>query len=53
MLKDLNLAVEAARESGAEIPMGDRAAALYQAYADAGQGGADFSGIIRMLATKA
>lgn len=53
MLKDLKLAVEAARESGAEIPMGDRAAALYQAYADAGQGGADFSGIIRMLAAKA
>lgn len=53
MLKDLKLAMEAAQESGAETPMGERAAALYQAYADAGQGSADFSGIIRMLGTKA
>ena len=49
MLKDLKLAMEAAEAAGAETPMGARAAELYQAYADAGQGGADFSGIIRML----
>ncbi len=52
MLKDLKLAMEAAQDAGAETPMGARAAELYQAYADQGQGGADFSGIIRMLAAK-
>ncbi len=50
MLKDLKLAMEAAQASSAETPMGARATELYQAYADQGQGGADFSGIIRMLA---
>ena len=36
----------------AEVPMGARARDLYQAFADAGQGGLDFSCIIRMLARK-
>ena len=49
MLKDLKLAAAAAAEAGADTPMGTKAAELYQAYADAGQGAADFSGIIRML----
>ena len=49
MLKDLKLAAQAAAETGAQTPMGARAAELYQAFADAGQGGLDFSGIIKML----
>jgi 3-hydroxyisobutyrate dehydrogenase len=49
MLKDLKLAMEAAGIVGADVPMGKRAAELYQAFADAGQGGMDFSAIIRTL----
>ncbi|MBX9732028.1 MAG: NAD-binding protein, partial [Sphingomonas sp.] len=52
MLKDLKLAMHAAEISGADTPMGAQAAALYQRFADQGQAGLDFSGIIRMLATK-
>jgi 3-hydroxyisobutyrate dehydrogenase len=49
MLKDLKLAMEAAHSVSADVPMGQRAAELYQAFSDAGQGGMDFSGIIRTL----
>ena len=49
MLKDLKLAMEAAHSVDATVPMGERAAALYQAFADAGQGGLDFSAIIKTL----
>lgn len=49
MLKDLKLAMDAAHSVGATVPMGERAAALYQAFADAGQGGLDFSAIIKTL----
>lgn len=49
MLKDLLLAKEAAASVGANTPMGARAAELYQAFADAGNGGQDFSAIIEML----
>ena len=49
MLKDLNLAMEAAQSVGADVPMGSRAAELYEAFAKAGQGGLDFSAIIRTL----
>jgi 3-hydroxyisobutyrate dehydrogenase len=49
MLKDLKLAAEAASDVGADTPMGAKAAALYQQFADAGQGGLDFSAIIKML----
>lgn len=49
MLKDLLLAMEAAKSAGAKVPMGERAAELYQAFADAGQGGVDFSAIIKTL----
>jgi 3-hydroxyisobutyrate dehydrogenase len=49
MLKDLRLAMEAARSAGAETPMGARAAELYERYVEQGEGGSDFSGIIRML----
>jgi 3-hydroxyisobutyrate dehydrogenase len=49
MLKDLKLAMEAAASVGAEVPMGERAAQLYQAFADGGAGGLDFSAIINDL----
>ena len=46
MLKDLRLAMEAAQSVDAEVPMGSRAAELYEAFAAAGNGGKDFSAII-------
>ena len=49
MLKDLNLSQEAAASVGADTPMGARARDLYQAFADAGNGGLDFSAIIKTL----
>ena len=49
MLKDLKLAVGAAHDVGASVPMGSAAEALYQAFANNGGGGLDFSAIIRML----
>ncbi|MEJ7928134.1 3-hydroxyisobutyrate dehydrogenase [Sphingobium sp. AN641] len=49
MLKDLKLAVQAAQSVDASIPMGNAAEALYQAFANSGQGGRDFSAIIKML----
>ena len=49
MLKDLKLAVAAAQDANASVPMGAAAEALYQAFANGGNGGLDFSGIIRML----
>ena len=49
MLKDLKLAMEAAASVGAKTPMGARAEELYEAFAAAGNGGMDFSGIIKSL----
>lgn len=49
MLKDLKLAMEAAEGAGAQVPMGARARELYEEFAAAGNGGTDFSGIIRTL----
>lgn len=49
MLKDLKLAVGAAHDAGASVPMGAAAEALYQAFANGGHGALDFSGIIQML----
>ena len=49
MLKDLRLAMAAAKEAGFTAPMGERAAELYEAFAAAGKGGMDFSAIIGML----
>ena len=49
MLKDLKLAMEAAASVGAKTPMGARAEDLYEAFAAAGNGGMDFSGIIKSL----
>ncbi len=49
MLKDLKLAQEAARSSGATTPMGAEAAALYGLFSGQGHAAEDFSGIIRFL----
>jgi 3-hydroxyisobutyrate dehydrogenase len=49
MLKDLKLAAVAASDTGADTPMGAKAAELYQRFADNGNAGLDFSAIIRTL----
>lgn len=49
MLKDLRLAQEASQVAGAQTPLGAHAQALYAEFAEAGNGGVDFSGIIKML----
>jgi 3-hydroxyisobutyrate dehydrogenase len=49
MLKDLKLAMEAAHTAGSQVPMGERAKELYEAFAGAGNGGLDFSAIIKTL----
>ena len=47
MVKDLTLAQEAAKAAGAATPLGKHAQEIYQAFDGAGNGGVDFSGIIR------
>ena len=49
MLKDLKLAMEAAQSVSADVPMGLRAAELYEKFDAAGKGGLDFSAIIQTL----
>jgi 3-hydroxyisobutyrate dehydrogenase len=49
MLKDLKLAMEAAQTAGIDPQMGRRAKELYEAFDAAGNGGLDFSAIIRTL----
>ncbi|WP_353229811.1 3-hydroxyisobutyrate dehydrogenase [Novosphingobium sp.] len=49
MLKDLRLAMAAATDAGADVPMGRRAAELYEAFASAGNAGLDFSAIIKTM----
>lgn len=49
MLKDLNLAEDAADSVAAATPLGDKARDLYQAFCDAGGQDKDFSGIIEWL----
>ena len=49
MLKDLKLASEAAASVNASVPMGNAAEALYQLLANKGEGGRDFSSIIKLL----
>ncbi|MBO6782126.1 MAG: 3-hydroxyisobutyrate dehydrogenase [Alphaproteobacteria bacterium] len=50
MLKDLKLAQEAVAASGANTPLGAQATDLYEAFADAGNDGLDFSAIFRKIA---
>ncbi|MDE2563649.1 MAG: 3-hydroxyisobutyrate dehydrogenase [Sphingomonadales bacterium] len=49
MLKDLKLAVEAAESAGADVKIGKYARDLYEAFEAAGNGGLDFSAIIRTV----
>ena len=49
MLKDLRLAMAAAQSVSADVPMGKKAAELYEAFEKAGQGALDFSAIITTL----
>ncbi len=49
MLKDLRLAQDAAKSTGVDASMGAKAEKLYSAYADSGEAGRDFSGIIRFI----
>ncbi|WP_291296554.1 3-hydroxyisobutyrate dehydrogenase [Elioraea sp.] len=49
MLKDLELARGAAEANGAHAELGAVAAALYRRFAEGGDAGVDFSGIIRMI----
>jgi 3-hydroxyisobutyrate dehydrogenase len=47
MVKDLTLAQDAAKSTGAATPLGKQAQDLYKAFDTAGNGGVDFSGIIQ------
>ena len=49
MLKDLKLAMEAAREAEAYTPMGGEAEELYQRFVDRGGANKDFSALIKMI----
>ncbi len=49
MLKDLNLAEEAARSVGADTALGAHAAEIYDALAKAGRGNMDFSAVIQAI----
>ncbi|MBL26422.1 MAG: 3-hydroxyisobutyrate dehydrogenase [Rhodospirillaceae bacterium] len=52
MLKDLRLAQKAAIAGGVSTPLGAEAAALYAMFSNAGNGGLDYSAIIKMIAGK-
>jgi 3-hydroxyisobutyrate dehydrogenase len=52
MLKDLNLAQQAAQAAGAMTPLGANAAALYGLMVKGGAGPADFSAMFRFLAAR-
>jgi 3-hydroxyisobutyrate dehydrogenase len=47
MVKDLTLAQDAAKASGAATPLGKHAQEIYKAFDAEGNGGVDFSGVIR------
>ncbi|MDO9499197.1 3-hydroxyisobutyrate dehydrogenase [Falsiroseomonas sp.] len=49
MLKDLGLAVGAAREAGLELAVGEKALEVYRRFVEEGGGGVDFSGVVGML----
>lgn len=49
MHKDLKLAQEAAAQAGVATPMGAEAAALYTMFVNAGNGGLDYSAIIKLI----
>lgn len=49
MLKDMNLALAAAKSAGANVEVAEKATALYQAFAEAGGDVKDFSGLINHI----
>ena len=49
MLKDLRLAMAAAAEAGATVPLGEHATAIYEAFTEAGNGAKDFGAIFETL----
>jgi len=49
MLKDLRLAMEGAATAGANVPMGEHAKAIYEAFVAAGGGNKDFGAIFTTL----
>jgi len=49
MLKDVRLALEAGRSVGQALPLGAEAGAMYELFAGLGQGGRDFSAILKLL----
>ena len=49
MLKDLQLAQDAAATAGAKTPLGSDAASIYLRYVESGEGPRDFSGVIRFI----
>lgn len=53
MLKDLTLAQAAASAERVSTPLGEKALEIYKAFAAAGGGGLDFSGVINFLRTEA
>ena len=52
MLKDLKLAMDAARSRGAATPMGAQAEAIYELFNNSGGADLDFSGVIKLLAAE-
>lgn len=49
MVKDLGIAMSAAEQVGANVPLGQHAAELYRAFNEAGNGGKDFGAIFTTL----
>lgn len=49
MAKDLRLAQAAARDTGTATPLGAQASALFDLFANAGHGGTDSTGIIKLI----
>ena len=49
MLKDLKLAMEAAKDAGVDTEMGEDAEELYEEFVEKGGGSKDFSGLIKMI----
>ena len=49
MLKDMNLALDAAKSAGVDVSVAERAAKIYNSYSEAGGDGKDFSGIIEHI----
>ena len=49
MLKDLSLALSAAKTAGIELPFGDNAAEQYKSLVESGDSGMDFSSVIKLI----